>query len=155
GNSDMFSLLTRDLRPDGSTNNKVSGTDLIFGGSGTAIARNAIGDATIDVNGNITTSPNGHANDSDAIVGDKGDIIRLVGVNGTAAPPAGQQTVANLMMNAFLTTTAIPTVVQSYNGFLRFNYDTGTHDSVGNASNVAYDDTVKIVVRAVRLLDYT
>src|SRR5262249_15055114 len=162
GNSEVFSLkdpifaIGQTLRPDDS--------DLIFGGSGVAIARNAIGDATItsgvDSNGNATsnviaTTANGHANDSDSIVGDNGDIIRLVGVNRTVAPPVGQQNVASFTMNADLTTTPIATRVQSYNGFLRFNYDTCTHDVVGNSSNVAYDDTVKIVVRAVRLLDYS
>src|SRR5262249_42779909 len=152
GNSDMFSLKDpifatgQTLRPDDS--------DLIFGGSGVAIARNAIGDATItsggDSNGNATsnviaTTANGQAQHSESNVTDNGDIIRLVGVNRTVAPPVGQQNVASFTMNADLTTTPIATRVQSYNGFLRFNYDTGTHDVVGNSSNVAYDDTVKIV----------
>jgi hypothetical protein len=147
GNSDMFSLkdptfnISQSLRPDGS--------DLIFGGSGVAVARNAIGDATIDANGNITTTANGHANDSDAIVGDNGDIIRLVGVKGSVADPVGLRTVASFTMNADLTTTPIATMVQSFNGFLRFNYDTST------AEGTPYDETVKIVVRAVRLLDYS
>jgi RTX calcium-binding nonapeptide repeat (4 copies) len=156
GNSNMFSLATSDLRPDGS--------DLIFGGSGVAIARNAIGDAALvkspgslasDPPTEIQTTTNGHANDADAIVGDNGNIIRLVGTNGNVAPPVGQQVVATFAMNADLTTTAIPTMVQSYNGFLRFNYDTGLLDQVGNLKVVAYDDTAKIVVRAVRPLDYT
>src|SRR5262249_41415341 len=111
GNSDMFSLkdpifaIGQTLRPDDS--------DLIFGGSGTPIPRNAIGDATIDrTTSLITNNPNGHANDSDAIVGDNGDIIRLVGVNGKVAPPVGQQIVTvGLTMNADLTTTPIATMV--------------------------------------------
>ncbi|MGY4311159.1 Ca2+-binding RTX toxin-like protein [Bradyrhizobium sp. JR3.5] len=157
GNSDMFSLNSPTLRPDGS--------DLIFGGSGNAIALNAAGDATVDTSNNginITTNPNGHANDADNILGDNGDIIRLVGVNGIVAPPVGSAVVANLTVNAYLTTTGIPTVVQSYNGFLRFNYDGGPHDTPITLSKVttgggvvAYDDTVKIVVRADRLLDYS
>jgi hypothetical protein len=134
GSSDKFSLTDRSLRPDDS--------DLIFGGSGTAIARNAIGDATIDSNGNIATTANGHANDSDAIVGDNGDIIRLVGINGKVAAPVG-----NLVLTGSLGLAGNP--VQSFNGFLRFNYDSST------AEGSAYDETVKIVVRAVRLIDYT
>lgn len=140
GSSDMFSLtdvsaiVARSLRPDGS--------DLIFGGSGVAIARNAIGDASIDANGNITTTANGHANDSDAIVGDNGDIIRLVGINGQVAPPVG-----NVILTGNIGQAGNP--VQSFNGFLRFNYDTST------AEGTAYDETAKIVARAVRLLDYT
>src|SRR5205085_602549 len=51
-------------RPDGS--------DLIFGGSGTDVSRNDMGD----------TSANGHANDADVILGDNGDIVRLVGTGG-------------------------------------------------------------------------
>ena len=137
GNSDMFSLTTPNLRPDGSVNGLVSGADLIFGGSGVAIARNAIGDATIDSNGNITTTPNGHANDADAIVGDNGDIIRLVGINGQVAPPVGLRLLSRSISQA-------GNPVQSLNGLLFFNYDTST-----------YDNSVKIVPRAVRLLDYT
>ena len=66
GSSSLFSLVTPAQRPDGS--------DLIFGGSGTAIGRNDAGD----------TSAQGHANDSDMIVGDNGNIFRIVGTNGTS-----------------------------------------------------------------------
>src|SRR5258708_14923570 len=44
-----------------------------FGGSGTDVARLDMGDATV----------NAHAHDSDAIVANNGDIIRLVGTSGT------------------------------------------------------------------------
>src|SRR5262249_56720421 len=68
GSSDMFSL--------GGVANKVrraDGSDLLFGGSGGSdIARLDAGD----------TSTKGHSSDSDAIVGDHGDIFRLVGRNG-------------------------------------------------------------------------
>ena len=137
GNSDLFSLTAPNLRADGSVNGLVSGSDLIFGGSGVAIARNAIGDATIDSNGNITTTANGHANDADAIVGDNGDIIRLVGVNGIVAPPVGMKLVSGLLTQA-------GNPVQSLNGYLFFNYDTST-----------YDSSLKIIPRAVRQIDYT
>ncbi|HNQ90946.1 MAG TPA: Ig-like domain-containing protein [Verrucomicrobiota bacterium] len=62
GSSMLFSLDTSDRRPDGS--------DLIFGGSGTAIDRNALGD----------TASAGHANDADMILGDNGNIYRIVEV---------------------------------------------------------------------------
>jgi hypothetical protein len=130
GSSDMFNLATRAQRPDGS--------DLIFGGSGTQIARSAIGDATIDAAGNITTTSNGHANDSDAIIGDNGDIIRLIGVNSTVAPPVGAAVVSGSLGQA-------GNPVQSLNGLLRYNYD-NYNDGAGAA---------KIVVRDVRQLDYS
>jgi hypothetical protein len=97
----------------------------------------------VDSDGNATsgviaTSANGHANDADNIVGDNGDIIRLVGINGTAvATPVGLG-----LLSGSLTQAGMP--VQSFNGFLMFNYDTAS-----------YDSTAKIVVHAVRLLDYT
>ena len=67
GSSSLFSLTTPSLRPDGS--------DLIFGGSGTDVARNHPGD----------TTPSGHARDADVIVGDNGNVYRLVGLNGTSS----------------------------------------------------------------------
>ncbi len=74
GSSDLFTLNTPTMRPDGS--------DLIFGGAGTHSDRNDAGHATVDpVTHAITTTPNGHARDADTIIGDNGDIFRLVGVN--------------------------------------------------------------------------
>lgn len=64
GSSNLFSLTTPTLRPDGS--------DLIFGGAGTDIARNDLGD----------TTASGHARDADMILADNGNIYRLVGTNG-------------------------------------------------------------------------
>ena len=108
GSSDLFTLNTRDLRPDGS--------DTIFGGSGTQIARNAIGDATIGSDGTITANPNGHANDSDMILGDNGDIFRLVGVNGALGGGGG---------------------VATSNSFLAFNYDSyGTLKIIARAARL-------------------
>jgi Ca2+-binding RTX toxin-like protein len=66
GSSDLFGLSTPAQRPDGS--------DMIFGGAGTKISRNDPGD----------TSAQGHARDADAIVGDDGDIFRLIGISGVA-----------------------------------------------------------------------
>ena len=48
------------------------GVDEIFGDTGTAIGLNDPGD----------TSANGHSHDADVILGDNGDIYRLVGANG-------------------------------------------------------------------------
>src|SRR5438445_854253 len=66
GSSDFFSLTTPDQRPDGS--------DLIFGGAGTRIGRD---DDTTLASLDLT-----HNRDADAIVGDNGRIVRIVGTNG-------------------------------------------------------------------------
>ena len=60
GSSDLFSLTTAAKRQDG--------TDVIYGGSGTMVARNDAGLATADK----------HARDADAIAGDNADIFRIV-----------------------------------------------------------------------------
>jgi Ca2+-binding RTX toxin-like protein len=64
GSSNLFGNDTPQERPDGK--------DTILGGAGTRIARNDPGDATAE----------GHARDADTIVGDNGNIFRLVGTNG-------------------------------------------------------------------------
>ncbi|MBW6493254.1 MAG: hypothetical protein K0B16_01635 [Burkholderiaceae bacterium] len=64
GNSSLFSLDSPDRRSD------ASGEDMLFGGAGTDIARLNAGDETAS----------GHANDSDMILGDNGNIYRLVSV---------------------------------------------------------------------------
>ena len=61
GSSSLFGL-----------NGTADGADLIFGGAGTDIARNNSGD----------TSATGHASDADMILGDNGNIYRLVGTQG-------------------------------------------------------------------------
>jgi len=67
GNSDMFSLATPDLRTDA--------PNMIFGGSGTAIAR-------IDAG---ATGDSAHSHDADAIVANNGDIVRVVATGGARA----------------------------------------------------------------------
>jgi Ca2+-binding RTX toxin-like protein len=67
GSSVLFGLTFSDFRPDDS--------DTIFGGAGTDTSRNNLGD----------TSETGHAQDSDMILGDNGNIYRLVGTNGMGA----------------------------------------------------------------------
>jgi Ca2+-binding RTX toxin-like protein len=64
GNSELFGLITPEQRADEA--------DRIFGGSGTLLARNDGG----------LTSANAHARDADVILGDNGQIFRLVGVIG-------------------------------------------------------------------------
>src|SRR5262249_42903937 len=64
GSSSLFGLDTPAKRPDGK--------DTIFGGAGTRTARNDAGD----------TSAAGHARDADAILGDNGNLLRLVGGTG-------------------------------------------------------------------------
>ena len=63
GSSTLFSLTRRTQRPDGS--------DLIFGGAGTDTARNDAGDLQLAMR-----------RDADMILGDNGNIYRLVGING-------------------------------------------------------------------------
>ncbi|MFH0882471.1 MAG: Calx-beta domain-containing protein, partial [bacterium] len=64
GNSSLFGLTTHDQRPDGS--------DTIHGGNGDMVSRNDLGSMAVD----------GHARDADMILGDNGNIYRLVGTSG-------------------------------------------------------------------------
>ncbi len=83
GSSELFGLTAEEMRPDGS--------DVIFGGAATAIARNDIGAteteelASEDADHVITTAPDGHARDADFIMGDNANVYRLVegGASGT------------------------------------------------------------------------
>ncbi|MFL5860054.1 MAG: hypothetical protein ACJ780_04640, partial [Solirubrobacteraceae bacterium] len=107
GSSNMFSLVNATQRSDGN--------DTIYGGAGTQTAINNLGDL----------GPNGHAHDADVILGDNGDIYRLVGAKGSATTDANAATKPALQ-------------------FLSFNYDIAS-----------YDATEKIIVRGWTLLDYT
>ncbi|MBI3917574.1 MAG: hypothetical protein HY322_11275 [Betaproteobacteria bacterium] len=129
GSSSFYSLDNSDVDLETSPllHRRPDGDDIIFGGAGTNIARNDIGDATItgDGAGNtptnvITTTATGHADDADTIVGDNGNIIRIVGINGNDVNPTGNLALPN---------------------YLAFNYD-----NYGS---------VKIIVRGVHHLDYT
>jgi len=72
-NSSLFSLDTRDERlPHGS--------DIIFGGAGERIDRNA---EVTDANRDTIVLSQRHARDADAIAGDNANIYRLVGMNRT------------------------------------------------------------------------
>jgi Ca2+-binding RTX toxin-like protein len=70
GSSSLFSLTTPDRRTD------ANGTDMLFGGAGTDVAITDGG--RLDAGDTLTSR---HANDSDMLLGDNGNIYRLV--NGT------------------------------------------------------------------------
>ncbi|MBL8480623.1 MAG: hypothetical protein JNJ60_00385, partial [Rhodocyclaceae bacterium] len=127
GSSDFFSLTLPDNRPDDS--------DWITGGAGTQLARNNGFSATANTDGDnnnygedVVTVTDGtafnskHGRDSDAIVGDNGDIVRIVGVNHADVNPN-------------------PETNPNGQNYVTFNYD-----NYGGE---------KIVVRGIRLLDYT
>ena len=83
GSSSLYTLTNRLQRPDGS--------DLLFGGSGTNSGRNDLGASTQTggANGQIATNANGHAHDADVLVGDNGNIFRLVSRPGVADNSTG------------------------------------------------------------------
>jgi Ca2+-binding RTX toxin-like protein len=111
GNSSLFGLNTPEQRPDG--------FDTIYGGNADMLDRNHMGDESL----------NGHARDADMILGDNGNIYRLVGVNiNQIAQTSGASIVGG--------------VVATFNGFLAFNYDN-------------YSNDLKIIARAAELIDYT
>jgi Ca2+-binding RTX toxin-like protein len=114
GSSDLFSLLDTD-NPVHDRKLRQDGSDTIFGGAGVRVLRNDM--LTEDNYGDIILGER-HARDADMILGDNGDIFRLVGTNSTNQ---GQ--------------------------FLTFNYDDSDYDG--------YDETLKIIPRAARLLDYS
>ena len=68
GSSNLFTLVRADQRPDGS--------DYIFGGAGTRTAANSV----------TTDLADPRATDADAIVGDNGDIVRVLGATFTSDP---------------------------------------------------------------------
>ena len=65
GSSNLFSLTSASARLDGA--------DIIFGGAGGDVLRNALGD----------TAPGGHAKDADVILGDNGNVFRIVKADGS------------------------------------------------------------------------
>ena len=75
GSSDFYQLNDLSARPDGA--------DIIFGDNGELIGRNDDGFGTGSASGASALSVNElHAGDSDMILGDNGNIYRLVGTNG-------------------------------------------------------------------------
>ena len=117
GNSDLFSLLSPDVRPDAG--------DLLFGGAGTRTGRSCddtATTATADCATSTDVTASAHTRDADTIVGDNGDIVRMAAPGSTG-------------------TGTLPNGVAYSGGFLRLNYDN-------------YTEAVRLVVRAVTLLDY-
>jgi Ca2+-binding RTX toxin-like protein len=119
GSSDLFNLVLASQRPDGS--------DLLFGGAGSDLTRNDIGEATRASSSGtgapgsdlILNARGGHAKDADTILGDNGRLLRLVGVNATPVanaplPATSQRTLAD---------TLLPDGVSSTGGFLNYNWD--------------------------------
>ena len=111
----MFSL--------GSPSQRSDTGDTIYGGANTRVEINDLGDL----------GPNGHAHDADTILGDNGDIYRLVGAFGTATKDANGNAKSAL-------------------AFLSFNYDCTT---AGPLCTAPYDATEQIIPTAWTLLDYT
>ena len=106
------------------------GRDIIFGGAGTAITRNYSGSVNLTPLGDVMVSADElHAHDADVIAGDNANIYRLVGVNEKVGNDDPDNDVA------------------TFAGFLQFNYDDEEFDG--------YSATLKIIPRAVELLDYT
>src|SRR5207253_10228986 len=83
----------------------------------------------------ITDMDNAHSRDSDMILGDNGDIFRLVGIGTTLAPTTGIGSISTPKGS-----------VATYNGYLAFNYDNYT---------VTNSPLIRIIPRAAELLDYT
>jgi len=159
GSSTFFSLVDDD---QGSADAEVIGfyrpdlKDTIFGGAGTQIDRNNGFDQSID--GGLgdevylvtdgTPFENRHARDSDAIVGDNGNIIRIVGINSldpdTNEPGAAVDVNYGGDGSGFFNPNS-PLYVS-------FNYD--RQDSgIGEGGENRGDE--RIIVRGVTLLDYT
>jgi Ca2+-binding RTX toxin-like protein len=108
GSSELFGLTDSNLRPDGK--------DTILGGAGTRIARYDLGDESDD----------GHAKDSDYILGDNGNIFRIVGTNG-----ANSGNFLSFTYDNYGNLTIIPRAIQL------LDYTPG-----GNASDIGDDDLI-------------
>ncbi|MFZ1880264.1 MAG: Calx-beta domain-containing protein [Gaiellaceae bacterium] len=134
------------------------GHDLIYGGAGTQISMdNVVGDKNADGSaaaglGDLTTSADMHARDSDTIVGDNGDIVRIVGFGG-----AGGGDVAGCAdkmclnkLNPVITDPTAPLPASSVLRYVTYNFD-----NYDPAVTTSYSPNGKIVVRGVTLLDYT
>jgi hypothetical protein len=121
GNSSMYSL--------GLTQERASGSNLIFGGSGDNVGYEDCTNATFDTlnaSNVCVTSADGHAHDANVIVANNGNVVSLVGVNGTYG---------------FVTNG----ITKSPIGYLQYAYDVQ-----GNPTATEW-----IIPRAVTLLDYT
>ena len=164
GSSDFFSLTTPYLRPDGGSYSPVDGTslaggtgdvghDLIYGGAGTEInIDNNVGGLNPDgTNAPLladgTLAIDAQARDADTIVGDNGDIIRIVGINGgkPGAPVAGVDVAG----------CADKSCESVLNDTTRLRYITYNYDNYDPNVTTSYSANGKLVVHGVTLLDYT
>ena len=121
---------------------------------------NVVGDFNADGTpadplGDGTLAKDMHARDADTIVGDNGDIIRIVGINGgqPAVPSSGADV-------AGCTTTAVnldctSQGVSLFNDYTRLRYITFNYDTYDGSVTTAYSPNGKLVVHGVTLLDYT
>ncbi|MEG4104110.1 DUF4347 domain-containing protein, partial [Microcoleus sp. Pol17C6] len=107
--SSLFGNDTQAKRP--------TGQDTIFGGAGTQIDRNNLGDQSAE----------GHARDADAIVGDNGNIFRLVGTKGNYSGKFLNFTYDNYSKSLQI----IPRAIQL------LDYTSG-----GNSNNLGGDDLI-------------
>jgi hypothetical protein len=136
GNSDMFSLRLPSER--------ASGSNLIFGGSGSTVGYEECSFGALNVDNQCVTNANqcvlnpitnqcvlvpqndGHAHDSNVLTANNADVVRLAGANGSygAAPTGGS-------ISAL--------------GYLEYNYDLASYPTA----------TERIIPRAVTPLDNT
>ena len=123
GNSNLFSLKQPAVR--------ASGSNLIFGGSGSNIG---YGDCTaaafdsLNLNQECVASPNAHAHDANVITSNNADVIRLVGTKSTYGAGNG-----------------VATFNFSSGAYLNYNYDLSGYPTA----------TERIIARAVTVLDNT
>ncbi len=123
GNSNLFSLKQPAVR--------ASGSNLIFGGSGSNIG---YGDCTaaafdsLNLNQECVASPNAHAHDANVITSNNADVIRLVGTKSTYGAGNG-----------------VATFNFSSGAYLNYNYDLTGYPTA----------TERIIARAVTVLDNT
>ena len=98
GSSDFFGKtdgVTATVLLKSDPNGRPDSGDILFGGSGTQVARNDLGAATATGTASdgttqiAVTTATGHADDSDMILGDNGDIIRLVGTSHNVSATPG------------------------------------------------------------------
>ncbi|HEV8460189.1 MAG TPA: Calx-beta domain-containing protein [Gaiellaceae bacterium] len=145
GSSDYFSLTTPAQRPNGGSYDPATGAplaggtgdvgrDTIFGGAGTEISIS--NDATTLADGTIAADMN--ARDADTIVGDNGDIIRIVGVNGGDVAGCTDKSCEATL-----------------NDTTRLRYITYNFDNYDTTVTTSYSANGKLVVHGVNLLDYT
>ena len=120
GSSTMFGLVNRDQRPDGA--------DSVYGGAGTRVGINDLGDL----------SATGHAHDADAILGDNGNLYRLVGASGSVTKDANGAAKVALAFLAFTydNYSTVERIVPRAWTLLDYTYGTAAATDIGGADLV-------------------